>query len=256
MNQSLLELKNVSKSYLYWEDRPKSIKSMLADACRGHFKFGNRRLISVLNDVSFNVNHGDFIGIMGRNGAGKSTLMKVMCGIYAPTSGTVVSKGRIAPLLELGAGFVGELSGYENIFLNSAILGYSRSQVLKDLSKIIEFSGLEDRIYMPVKNYSSGMLMRLGFSVAVHLDSPIVLFDEVMAVGDIGFQEKCYYKILEMHKSGRAIILVTHSPEYVVQFCNRCLILNEGKVVFNGSPSEGAKIYQNLFHPGQNKVTS
>jgi len=248
MTSPLLELKNVNKSYLYWEDRPRSIKSMLADACRGRFAFGQKRLISVLKDVSFKVNHGDFIGIMGRNGAGKSTLMKVMCGIYAPTSGHVASNGRIAPLLELGAGFVGELSGYENIFLNSAILGYSRAQVLKDLNKIIEFSGLQDKIYMPVKNYSSGMLMRLGFSVAVHLDAPIVLFDEVMAVGDIGFQEKCYYKILEMHKAGRAIILVTHSPEYVVQFCNRCLILNEGHVAFDGSPAEGAQLYTSLFH--------
>ncbi len=205
MMSPLLELKSVNKSYVYWEERPQSIKTLLSEMCRGRFHFGERKKSSVLENVSFHVNQGDFIGIMGRNGAGKSTIMKIMCGIYAPTSGEVIRRGKIAPLLELGAGFVGELSGYENIFLNSAILGYGRAQVMKDLDKIIEFSGLEVKIYMPVKNYSSGMLMRLGFSVAVHLDAPIVLFDEVMSVGDIGFQEKCYYKILDMHKAGREI---------------------------------------------------
>lgn len=247
MTTPLLELRSVYKSYVYWEERPRSIKTLLSEMCRGRFNFGERRKSLVLENVSFQVNHGDFIGIMGRNGAGKSTIMKIMSGIYAPTSGHVIRRGKIAPLLELGAGFVGDLSGYENIFLNSAILGYGRAQVMKDLDKVIEFSGLGEKIYMPVKNYSSGMLMRLGFSVAVHLDAPIVLFDEVMAVGDIGFQEKCYYKILDMHKAGRAIILVTHSPEYVLQFCTRCIILNEGKVAFDGPPDRGTELYKDLF---------
>jgi len=247
MRKPVIELQNVTKSFVSWEDRPDSIKRMLVDLVRGNFNTGKRKQIEVLKDISFTIHEGEFVGIMGRNGAGKSTILKLIAGIYSPTSGTVRVHGKVAPLLELGAGFAEDLTGLENIYLNASILGYSNKATKTQLNSIIEFSELGNAIYKPVKKYSSGMLMRLGFSVAAHLDAPILLFDEILAVGDAGFQAKCLKKINDLHKEGRAIILITHSPDAVAQFCDRCIVINNRQVAFDGDAKEGANFYRQLF---------
>lgn len=199
-HQPVISVQNVSKRFRYWSDRPTSIKSALVDLVRGRFQAGQIQSFQCLENISFDIYPGEFVGIMGKNGAGKSTLLKMISGIYTPTSGRIVIRERIAPLIELGAGFNGELSGYENIFLNAAILGFGRKAAFEALESIITFSELGDKIHMPVKNYSSGMLVRLGFSIATHLDAPILLIDEVLAVGDHQFQQKCLAKIRELHQ--------------------------------------------------------
>ena len=242
-----IELRKVTKTFKIWHERPDSIKTVLADAIRLRFDKGHKEARTVLRDISFNIPQGDFVGIMGRNGAGKSTLLKLISGIYHPSEGELITRGRIAPLLELGAGFATELSGYENIFLNGAILGFGRAHTNRYLNSIIEFSELGEAISRPVRKYSSGMLVRLGFSIAVHLDADILLFDEILAVGDIGFQEKCLKKIRELHKSGRTIVLVTHSPEQIEKMCSRCIVFDQSGILYDGEPKEGVKHYRGLF---------
>jgi len=241
----VISVRNVSKSFVLWEDRTDSLKKVLINLIKLNFKVATKRKIEVLEDVSFDIYPGEFVGIMGHNGAGKSTILKILTGIYIPSSGSVKINGTIAPLLELGAGFTDELSGYDNIFLNASILGFGRKRTNELLNSIIEFSELGDRIHSPVRNYSSGMTVRLAFSIAVHLDAPILLFDEVLAVGDVAFQEKCITKILDQHKQGKSIILVTHSPEIVEKFCNRCIVISHKRKIFDGNPLDGVKVYKN-----------
>ena len=242
-----IEFKNVSKRYQVWEDRPSSIKSLLVQLMTFNFKFGTTRTTEVLSNISLQIMPGEFVGIMGRNGAGKSTLLKLMGGIYPITSGELTTRGRIAPLLELGAGFAVELNGHENIFLNASILGYGKKEIESKIEQIIEFSELGENIYKPVQKYSSGMLVRLGFSIAAHLEADILLFDEVLAVGDVGFQTKCLRKIEELHGQGKTIVLVTHSPEQVVSYCNRCIVFDKHGVIYDGASKGGAGEYEALF---------
>lgn len=246
MNSAVIRVENLFKKFRYWDDRPTTFKSVLVKLAKFDFDFGSRREFVCLSGVSFEIPAGQFVGIMGKNGAGKSTLMKLMSGIYQPTSGSIRVNGSLAPLIELGAGFNGELSGYENIFLNASILGFGRKATMKALPAILEFSELGDRIHMPVKNYSSGMLVRLGFSIATHLDAQILLVDEVLAVGDIGFQEKCLRKIHELHQSGRTIILITHSPEAVLRHCQRCIVIADQKVAYDGPVEKGVEVYRGV----------
>ena len=243
-----IELREVWKHFNYWEEKQDNFKKLLIAALKGNFSFGKKQKISVLENISFKINKGEFVGLMGRNGVGKSTLLKVISGIYFPNRGAVNIHGKIAPLIELGAGFVGDLSGYDNIFINAAILGYMRNQTKEKIETIIEFSELGEKIHMPVKNYSSGMILRLGFSIAVMLDAPILVFDEVLGVGDVGFQNKCIQKIVELHRMGRTVVLVTHSPEQVEQYCDRCILFNEKKLVFDGDGAQGAQQYRQLFY--------
>ena len=244
----VISFEHVSKSFYLWQERPNSLKKILTDALKAKTEFGKRHEFQVLKDISFKIYPGEFVGIMGRNGAGKSTMLKLITGIYTPTNGKVSTHGKIAPLLELGAGFSEDLSGYENVFLNAAILGYGKKHIENLMPSIVEFSELGEHIFKPVRTYSSGMLIRLGFSIAVHLDAPIFLFDEVLAVGDAGFQKKCITKIKEIYESGKSIILVTHSPELIKSFCNRCILIDAGKVVFDGDPGEGGQLYKELFN--------
>lgn len=243
----VIELQHVSKDFRRWTDRPNSIKKALVDLLKFDFQTGRRVLTPALQDITFSIRPGEFVGIMGRNGAGKSTLMKIIAGIYQPTAGTCTVRGRVAPLLELGAGFADELSGMDNIFLNASILGFSRAQTNEHLKKIIDFAELGDYIYAPVRKYSSGMLVRLGFAIASHLDAPILLFDEVLAVGDVGFQRKCLDRIKSLHSEGRAIVLITHSPSQVEQFCQRCVVIDSHRLVFDGSAAGGVEVYNRLF---------
>lgn len=247
MKKVVIELDQVSKSFVNNLGKTNRIKELLTQFVRLQFSGTKKQTISILENVSFKIYEGDFVGIMGRNGVGKSTLLKIISGIYTPTSGSVHIHGKIAPLLELGAGFADDLSGYENIFLNAAILGFNREKINSFVDLIIEFSELKEHIHMPVRNYSSGMLVRLGFSIAAHLDAPILLFDEILAVGDVGFQNKCLKKINEMHQSGRSIILVTHSPEQVEKFCNRCIVFDDKKLVYDGEARGGIQKYLQGF---------
>ncbi len=243
MAAPIIQVSRVSKNFRYWSERPTSIKTVLVDLLRGRFSMGARKEFTALNEISFDVAPGEFVGIMGRNGAGKSTLLKLITGIYTPSSGEIKTHAQIAPLIELGAGFHGDLSGYENIFLNASILGFGKKATLAVVPQIIEFSELEDKIYMPVKNYSSGMLVRLGFSIASHLTAPIILIDEVLAVGDAGFQEKCLKKIRGLHQEGRTIILITHSADSVRQNCERCIVIDKQRKIYDGPSSEGVDLY-------------
>ena len=243
----VIEVKNVFKRFSYYSDRPTSMKTLLVNFARGKFDLGKKQEFFTLRDVSFSIYKGEFVGIMGRNGAGKSTLLKLISGIYHTTSGEILTQGQIAPLIELGAGFHPDLSGYENIFLNAAILGAGRKAAQEAVDSILDFSELGDKIYMPVKNYSSGMLVRLAFSIAVHFPAPILLIDEILAVGDAGFQAKCLKKIQSLHQEGRTIVLITHDPGLVEKNCKRCIVIDHQEKIFDGDPSEGVEIYKNLF---------
>jgi len=239
----VIQLTEVTKQFFHWKDPPPSLKRVLVDACRGKMPWRKRTRFTVLDNVSFDIYRGEFVGIMGRNGAGKSTLLKLISGIYQPSYGTLTVRESIAPLIELGAGFHQDLSGYENIFLNAAILGFGRKVTLDTAPAIIEFSELGDMIDMPIKNYSSGMLVRLGFSIASHLPAPIILMDEVLSVGDIGFQMKVLKKIQDLHQQGRTIVLITHDPEQVKRHCDRCIVISHHKKIFDGTALQGAERY-------------
>jgi len=200
--------------------------------------------VHALKNVSFKINKGESVGIIGKNGAGKSTLLKLMAGVSSPTTGTVNINGRISPLIELGAGFHPELNGKENIFLNGVILGMEEKFLIDKFQEIVDFSEIDMKfIYTPVKYYSSGMYMRLAFAVAIFTQPDILLVDEILAVGDTAFQAKCIAKMEEFKKEGVTTLFVSHSMESVKKFCNRVIYLKEGKVVFDGDVEEGVKKY-------------
>lgn len=199
--------------------------------------------ITVLNSINLRIGRGETVAFVGRNGSGKSTLLKLLAGIYEPTTGTVNVQGRISPLIELGAGFHPEFTGRENILLNAQILGLSRRDVLERIDEIIEFSELGDFIDYPVRTYSSGMFMRLAFSVAVKVDPDILLVDEILAVGDARFQAKCHSKLEEFKKRGKTIILVTHSLGIVESWATRAVYLRDGTIAFDGNPSQAIAQY-------------
>jgi ABC-type polysaccharide/polyol phosphate transport system ATPase subunit len=247
MNSVAIEFKNMSKSFVSWENRPSSIKTIAAQLMTFSFEKGQKKQTPVLNNLSFQIHKGEFVGLLGRNGVGKSTLLKLISQIYNPTSGEVKTYGRIAPLLELGAGFAPELNGFENIYLNASILGYGKKAIEDKLEQIVAFCELGNDLHRPVRNYSSGMLVRLGFSIAAHLDADILLFDEVLAVGDVGFQKKCLARIHELHSTGKTIVLVSHSMEQISEFCKRSVVIDKGGVIFDGSPAEGIAKYNTLF---------
>ena len=203
-----------------------------------------------LQDVSFRVDRGETLGIIGRNGSGKSTILKLIAGVTAPSQGEITVYGRISPLIELGAGFHPDLTGRENVFLNASILGMSRKEALARFDEIISFAELWDFVDTPVKRYSSGMYIRLGFSVAVHSDPEILLVDEVLAVGDAAFQEKCLSKMQEFRSRGVTIVLVSHSMGLVQEFCERALLLSGGHLLADGAPTEVVQHYTDLIsHP-------
>jgi ABC-2 type transport system ATP-binding protein len=189
-----------------------------------------------LRDITLEIRSGHTVGLIGPNGSGKSTLLKVLAGILRPTAGEVVAHGRIASLLELGAGFNGELSGRDNVFLNASLLGLSHRETERLFDSIVAFSELEEFIDNPVKHYSSGMYVRLGFAVAVHVDPDILLVDEVLAVGDEAFAKKCLDKIAEFQADGRTILFVSHALDLVEQVCDRAVVLEHGRMVFDGDP--------------------
>jgi ABC-type polysaccharide/polyol phosphate transport system ATPase subunit len=197
-----------------------------------------------LRDVTISVAKGETLGIIGRNGSGKSTILKIIAGVTAPTGGRVYVRGRVSPLIELGAGFHPDLTGRENVFMNASILGMSNAQIRERFQDIVSFAELWDFIDMPVKRYSSGMYVRLGFAVAVHCEPDILLVDEVLAVGDLAFQEKCLQKMREFQERGVTIVLVTHSLDMVQEFCHRVIWLDEGRVRAEGPPEAVIPLYR------------
>jgi ABC-type polysaccharide/polyol phosphate transport system ATPase subunit len=197
-----------------------------------------------LRDVSFKVEHGEALGIIGHNGAGKSTLLKMLSHITAPSSGEIIIRGNLSALIEISTGFHPELTGRENVYLNGVIFGMSRKEVAEKLPGIVEFSGIGDFIDVPVKRYSSGMYLRLGFAIAAHLDPDILLLDEVLAVGDVAFQWKCLDRIERLRKAGRTIVLVSHDLAAIERLCDRVVLLDRGQIVCEGAPSVVTAEYQ------------
>jgi ABC-2 type transport system ATP-binding protein/lipopolysaccharide transport system ATP-binding protein len=229
----VIEVENVSKRFKLYKDRPGSLKEMVT-------KFGRKRYEEFwsLRDVTVEVHEGTVYGLIGHNGCGKSTLLRMMAGIYKPTSGTVRTEGRISALLELGAGFHPELTGRENVYLNASILGLNRKETDGLFDDIVAFSGLSEFIDSPVKHYSSGMFVRLGFSVAVHVDPQILLIDEVIAVGDEEFQRRCFEHLAGLRNRGVTIVLVTHSIPLVQTMCDRATWMDHGVVQATGDALE------------------
>ena len=237
-----LAVNNIHKDFILPQHKQNSFKQMAVNIVRENNKTTQR----VLDGVSFEVNKGDFFGIVGRNGSGKSTLLKLLAGVYAPTSGSIEINGGLTPFIELGVGFNPELSGRDNVYLNGALLGYGRKQMDEMYDEIVEFAELEPFMDQKLKNYSSGMQVRLAFSIAIKAKNEILIFDEVLAVGDEAFQRKCL-DVFERYKAdGQTVILVTHDMETVRRFCNRALVLDKGKILKIGSPHEVASSYSEL----------
>ena len=234
--QPLVELKNVSKRFRIHRERQRSLQESFIRLFRREHR--PQDFFWPLRDVSFSVYPGDSVGILGPNGSGKSTMLKLVTGILDPTEGQITLRGQVASLLELGAGFHPDLTGRENIFLNGSVYGFSRKQMQARLESIIDFAELGDFIDTPVKHYSSGMYVRLGFSVAIHTDPDILIVDEVLTVGDQVFQQKCLERIYDMKRAGVAIILVSHSLADVQRLCDRAIWLDQGLVRADG-PSIG-----------------
>ncbi len=212
---------------------------------------GDKTLSSVhaLKDVSFTIQKGETVAIIGRNGAGKSTMLKIIAGVSSPTEGTVHVNGLVSPLIELGAGFHPELSGRENIFLNGVIMGLTEEYIKSKFEEIVAFSEISEFIDMPVKYYSSGMYMRLAFSVAIHVNPDILLIDEILSVGDVSFQKKCLDKMHEFKKSGKTIIFISHALPQIEQFCERVIYIKDGAVEFDGATMEGIEHYKKDLSP-------
>src|SRR5215472_11264719 len=203
-----------------------------------------RRTFWAIKDVSFGVRRGEALGIIGPNGSGKSTLVKLFSRITAPSEGTITLNGRLSALIELGAGFHADLTGRENIFLSGSILGMTYREIASKISDIVEFAGIDNFIDVPVKRYSSGMFVRLGFSIAVHLDADIVLFDEVLAVGDVAFQAQCFERVEKLRETGKTVVLVSHDFAAIERICDRAILLRSGRVEMIGEPPAVIEHYQ------------
>lgn len=238
----MIKVENVSKVFRLPHDRKYTLRQRFVSI----FQKNTYEDFHALQDVSFEVKSGEFLGIIGRNGAGKSTLLKIIAGVLQPSSGKVSFNGSIAPFLELGVGFQGDLSVKDNILLYGALLGLNRQQIKDKYDWIIEFSGLERFVDAKLKNLSSGMQVRLGFSITVSVEHPILLVDEVLAVGDIDFQRKCYDSFDKFIKAGRTILFVSHDLGAIDKFCDRVILLKDGLVKADGEPKSILSEYVKL----------
>ncbi|HYT30085.1 MAG TPA: ABC transporter ATP-binding protein [Actinomycetota bacterium] len=241
MTGSAIAVEGVGKRFRRYRERPSSLKERMIRFRTAAEDFW------ALTDISVDVPAGTTLGLIGPNGSGKTTLLKLIAGILRPTQGTITTRGRIAALLALGAGFHPELTGRENVFLNASILGLSRAETERLFDDIVGFAELEEFIDTQVKFYSSGMYVRLGFAVAVHVDPAILLVDEVLAVGDIAFQRKCLDKVEAFQREGRTIVFVTHAPDLVVRICDRVVLLEKGRIRAEGRPQEVVRDFRLLM---------
>jgi len=243
MNQSVaISVQNVSKTFVIPHERINTMRGAFVSL----LKQKQYESFQALDHISFEVQQGEFVGIIGKNGSGKSTLLKILAGIYQPDRGTVQIHGQISPFLELGIGFNPELSGRDNIYVNGILLGLTKKEIDKKYDEIVAFSELERFIDQKLKNYSSGMQVRLAFSVAIFANRDILLLDEVMAVVDMAFKEKSFQKIFEFRSQGKTIILVTHDIDLVAQYCDTALLLSEGKMLVKGDPQQAINIYTHM----------
>ena len=240
MSKAIVEISKLTKSFKIPLEASSGIKQQLINILKGRKGY---RVFTPLKDISFTINEGDFFGIVGRNGSGKSTLLKTIAGIYTPNSGNVKVHGSLVPFIELGVGFNPELTGRENIFLNGALLGFSHEEMESMYSAIVEFAELEDFMEERLKNYSSGMQVRLAFSIAIRAHADILLLDEVLAVGDEAFQKKCYSYFDKLKREKRTVILVTHDMAAVERFCTKAVFIEDGHVKMIGKPYRIAAAY-------------
>lgn len=257
MNKPIIEIKNIGKRYNITRQQGGyvALRDVLTNVFKSPFSFlkskaknvvglGKKEDFWALKDISLDVMPGEVIGIIGKNGSGKSTLLKILTGITPPTEGEIIMRGRVASLLEVGTGFHPELTGRENVFLNGAILGMSKKEIARKFDEIVEFSGIGKFLDTPVKRYSSGMQVRLAFSVAAHMEPDILLIDEVLAVGDAEFQKKCMGKMEEVtQKDGRTILFVSHNLVAIKRLCAKTVLLDKGKIVFVGDTKEAIEHY-------------
>jgi len=239
---SAIKVDNVTKVYKLYERPIDRLKETLRP---GHKEY--HRKFYALNNISFDVEEGQFVGIIGTNGSGKSTILKIITGVLTPTEGEVTVNGRVSALLELGAGFNMEYTGIENIYMNGTMMGYSRQEMDAKLPEILEFADIGDFVYQPCKTYSSGMFVRLAFALAINVDPEILIVDEALAVGDVFFQAKCYKKINEIRESGTTVILVTHDMGTIIKYCDKVVVLNRGKFVDEGDPGKMVDLYKKIL---------
>lgn len=245
MTETAITVSKVFKNFRLPHEKHVSIKSAFTSMFRG----GKRGATTqhALRDISFSVNKGEFFGIVGRNGSGKSTLLKMLAGIYQPTSGKISVEGKLVPFIELGVGFNPELSGRENVYLNGALLGFSKKQIDVQYDNIVEFAELEDFMDQKLKNYSSGMQVRLAFSLATRAEADILLVDEVLAVGDAAFQRKCFEYFKELKARKKTVVFVTHDMNAVREYCDRAVLIDDSRIKHIGTPEEVSKQYALLF---------
>ena len=234
----VIKVRNLYKDFKLNSDKPRTLKEKLIRS-----KKNKVDRITILKDINLDIKKGETVALIGTNGSGKSTLLKLMTKIIYPTKGSIETVGKLTSLLELGAGFHPDFTGRENIYFNAAIFGLTKSEIEKRIDEIIEFSELGDFIDNPVRTYSSGMYMRLAFSIAINVDAEILLIDEILAVGDQHFQDKCFKKLTELKESDKTIVIVTHSLNQVKKLCNRAIWIKDGKVELDGEPNEVIEKY-------------
>lgn len=242
MSETVISVKNVKKCFRVYLDKSTMLKDKILFWKRNRYETR-----TVLDGISFEVKKGESVGIIGRNGCGKSTTLKLLTRIMYPDSGTITVDGRVSALIELGAGFHPDMTGRENIYINASIFGLSKKEIDRRLSRIIEFSELEHYIDNPVRTYSSGMYMRLAFSVAINVDADVLFVDEILAVGDLAFQNKCFDRLMEIRKSGTTIIIVSHSLDMIERLCDRTIWINDGKIAGSGIPKEVHEQYRRFM---------
>ena len=242
--EDAIVVSHLSKSFKLPTERSWGLKQAIFNRLKGIKGYTKQE---VLKDISFTVKKSEFLGIVGRNGSGKSTLLKILAGIYVPDSGTITTYGSLVPFIELGVGFNPELTGRENIYMNGAMLGFSNAEMDQMFDDIVRFAELEPFMDQKLKNYSSGMQVRLAFSIAIRARGDILILDEILAVGDAAFQEKCNQYFASLSKD-QTVILVTHSMENVRRFCDRAILIEQGKIIKEGNPDQVADAYLKLFN--------
>lgn len=233
-----IKVKNLYKDFKLNTDKPRTLKEKVLFSKRNKVE-----RITILNNISLDIKKGETVALIGTNGSGKSTLLKLMTKIIYPTKGTIKTYGKLTSLLELGAGFHPDFTGRENIYFNAAIFGLTKQEIERRLDQIIEFAELGDFIDNPVRTYSSGMYMRLAFSIAINVDAEILLIDEILAVGDQHFQDKCFAKLHELKESDKTIVIVTHNLDQVKELCNRAIWIKDGKIEMDGKPKDVVEKY-------------
>jgi ABC-type polysaccharide/polyol phosphate transport system ATPase subunit len=251
-NCPAVKLEAVTQRFRVIHERPDTLREVFAKFLRNKVIYHD---FDAVSKVSLEVPHGQMLGLIGRNGSGKSTLLKIISGVFRPTSGRVTIRGSLAPLIELGAGFHHELTGRENIALNGLLMGYSREDMKAREQSIIDFAEIGEFIDAPIKQYSSGMHTRLAFAVATEVNPDILVLDEILAVGDTAFQQKCFARIERFRRAGKTILFVSHAMPYIKDYCDRVIVLDKGAIIADGEPHEVVDFYQNFTMPDFARIT-